>query len=57
MDRLVTVRVEIEVVVAVQDPVMRSAETQVADFVLPALKDLEEATMDVKSVTYKFTES
>lgn len=50
------VRVEVFVAVEVPEPVMRSGETQVADFVLPALADLQEATTDVLAVWASFEE-
>ena len=56
MERLVRVRVEIDVTIAVENPVMRSAESQVADFILPALRNLKEATMDVKDYTVSMKE-
>lgn len=56
MNKLVTVRVEIHVTISVEQPVMRSGESQVADFILPALEELQAATADVKAVTYTFTE-
>lgn len=57
MERLVKVHMEIDVTISVPEPVMRSGETQVADFILPALDELKEATEDVKDVTYSFTET
>ena len=54
--KMVMVRVEIYVSVEVEEPVMRSGESQVADFILPALDELKEATADVKHIAYQFTE-
>lgn len=56
MEVLMRVTMVIEVTISVEQPVQRSGETQVADFVLPALEDLKEATGDVKAVSYTFTE-
>ena len=50
------VRLEIEATFTVELPIGRSAETQLADFVLPALEELKGATMDVAEIVYKFTE-
>ena len=56
MYKTMKVRMWIEVVIRVDQPVMRSGESQVADFVLPALEDLKESSLDVKDVQYVFDE-
>lgn len=53
---LVKMRVEILVTIEMEENSMRSAETQIADFVLPALDQLQEETEDVREVSYTFTE-
>lgn len=57
MSRLVTVCVAIAVTISVEEPVMCSGESQVADFILPALDELKEASADVKLITYAFVEN
>lgn len=54
--RLAKVRMFIEATINVEQPVERSAETQLADFVVPALDDLKEANPEVREITYAFCE-
>lgn len=57
MTKTMKVRMEIEVTILVETPVLRSGESQVADFVLPALQELQEVSADVQDITYSFTET